>query len=261
MTSKMYSTWASGGNARIATPSTELFENGWTAVQPAYEHFNWLFNRIDKRLGELESPLEQNYVVSDSRNYDYGAGMTLTVPPYIKGRSCLKVYLDGVLCRNGEHYEELDNDMGSNYSTKIKFLTYVPRFVVIEVYALIDSQNTVPVDVRYGTETIQVQFAEQVITMDPESVKTTVIYTNQDITIKAGNILDGYVKRQLLVINSSDTTGTNNEHDITFLNIENPATQNGVMKIATGEQIVGELIYLNGKTFFNKLYSGARVNG
>ena len=117
--------WASNVNADIAAPSVEKIATGWLDEEyPPNEWFNWLQNRTDTRLNNLEDShvklVEQLDQHERSGRSTYNNNSQYTVPSYIVGDNTLKVYVDGILCNKGETYAEVGNT--GTTSTKIKWL-------------------------------------------------------------------------------------------------------------------------------------------
>ena len=108
-TNYKYTAWAADSNADKDAPSEDKVSQGWLDNEyPPNEYFNWWQNRADSRLDVLESPVEHT-VKSDlhrAGRATYAAGSFYKVPKYKVGAKQLEVYLDGILCNNGETYGE-----------------------------------------------------------------------------------------------------------------------------------------------------------
>lgn len=89
----------------VIAPPVEKQEQGWTEEVPPHEWFNWHMRRTDTRLNDLEQPV--SYRILDlpakDRNRDIKKGERFNLPaPYMVGTGQLHVYLDGILCHEGE---------------------------------------------------------------------------------------------------------------------------------------------------------------
>lgn len=259
MESKTYLVWASGTDAQKQAPSSALMAKGWIAEQPAFEHFNWLFNRIDTRLSTLEQPRTSSLLSSPSRAAVINAGDEFTVPPYTKGNGSLEVYLGGILAFNAGdggrdldecQYIEQDPVGGNTASTTIKFLQAIPEFLSIDAKAWTQPTNEVPTDMRYGTETFVVSIEGQVITIDGTTQKAAIISTIKDYTLKADPLPNGYVKRVLLVLRN-ELANNAASHKVTLDGIEGDT-----FILTYGQAALCELCFMNGKVFLYKIASG-----
>lgn len=120
--------WASNNDAEILNPGPTKIAQGWLDEEyPPNEWFNWLQNRTDTRLNNLEDShvrlVEQLDQHERSGRSTYANNSEYTVPSYTVGDGQLKVYLDGILCNKGESYNEVGNT--GTTSTKIKWLQAV----------------------------------------------------------------------------------------------------------------------------------------
>lgn len=117
--------WASEAEDQdIQAPSAEKQKVGWSREIPPHEHFNWYMNRTDKRLHSMEQPLfhsEASFMAS-SRTEVIRAGERFDLPAaYRVGANQLRVYLDGLLCYEGEDQQYVECGEPGTDSTYIRW--------------------------------------------------------------------------------------------------------------------------------------------
>ena len=122
----------SAGADDMYAPDTDKQKQGWGKEQPPYQIMNWLQNRTDTRLNDLEAPWTYRRE-TDNEHAVYSSGTEYEVPEYIAGTDSIQVYLGDVLASKGESYDEVgasDNVV----STSIQWKQDIPENLPISVY-------------------------------------------------------------------------------------------------------------------------------
>jgi len=255
-----YPVWANQGSANTASPSSTLINSGWTAEQPAYEHFNWLFNRIDTRLSAIESPAEAVRSFSVNRVSDSAANSTIVVPEYTPGQGTLRVFFDGFLCQpktgtltSAEaQYEEVAAVSPATTSTTIKLLQAVPKYVSIIVEVIQPTMAEAISRLSLGESVTTVSTANQVITINPETASSPVIDAVYSCSIAATAPESDYVKRIPVVFkNSTGSAATT----VTIASSLEALDADRTLSIAVGSYVFGEINFIAGHVIFRKFVS------
>ena len=129
--------WASeAAEPDILAPSAEKIAQGWLAEVPPHEYFNWHMNRTDKRLVDLETPVQSAIAayISGDRTEPIPAHERFDLPrPYVVGGKHLRVFLDGILCEPGEENQYVECGQPGTESTYIRFNDLIPADFTIRI--------------------------------------------------------------------------------------------------------------------------------